>query len=236
MKRAVVGLALVALAGCAFLLWQNARLRHRVRGASVTGPERGSDQRPARARAADPGPTDPAGVREALTEALPAQDDGLSAAAAWRHWAVEFFKPLPDEDLGMYRDRVLPVVQSVWDPQRARVERQRERFEKAANLSLAQRQELDAAVDEASEALKDRLMQGILSEELMPPWKPSTAVAFARDILDTVDKANQRMRSSLDADQLEILATSPFDMADYLLFATRWEDLLNAVIPPTQEP
>lgn len=233
MKRAVAGLALALTGVCLFLLWQNVRLRHRVRSGSPGRAQQGSDQRSRQSAVADPGPTDPEGVRQALTEALPAQDDGMSAAAAWRHWAVEFFKPLPDEDLGMYRDRVLPVVQAVWDPQRGRVERQRERFEKTANLSVEQRREIDAAVSEASEALKDRLMQGILSEELMPPWKPTTAVTFARDVLDTVVKADQRMRASLTDEQLEALAGSPFDMADYLLFATRWEDLLNAVIPPT---
>ena len=57
--------------------------------------------------------------------------------------------------------------------------------------------------------------------------KPSTGVAFARDVLDLADHANSRFSASLRDDQRAALATSRFDVADYLLFSTRWEDMLG---------
>ena len=65
------------------------------------------------------------------------------------------------------------------------------------NLAL-----LDGAVGQAAEALKDRIMQGVLSGELDPAHlKPSTAVAFARDLLDITDQTHRRFRAALRAEQ-----------------------------------
>jgi hypothetical protein len=44
-----------------------------------------------------------------------------------------------------------------------------------------------------------------------------------------VDKANQRFMQSLDDKQRAQLAQHPFDFADYLVFSTKWEDMLNAL-------
>jgi hypothetical protein len=48
-------------------------------------------------------------------------------------------------------------------------------------------------------------------------------------VLDVVDTANQRFTRSLTDDQRGRLETHPFDFADYLLFSTPWEDVLNAL-------
>jgi hypothetical protein len=52
-------------------------------------------------------------------------------------------------------------------------------------------------------------------------------VTFARDVLDYADGANRRFRAGLTDRQNEILDASTFDVADYLLFSTRWEDLAD---------
>jgi hypothetical protein len=144
------------------------------------------------------------------------------------HWLVKFFSPKPDETILDYRDRVLPVVQAVVEPQRIRVAENWRDFAEQAQLTGAQKAELNAAVDQAVESLMDQTFQAVLSGEILPPnLKPSTGVTFARDLLDTVDRANQRFRAVLRPDQLELYDRSRFDVADYLLFATRWEELLG---------
>jgi hypothetical protein len=76
--------------------------------------------------------------------------------------------------------------------------------------------------------MKDRIMQGFLSGELDPSkMKPSGAVAFARDMLDLADGANRKFRSTLRPDQASVLDSNRFDVDEYLVFSTRWEDLLG---------
>jgi len=159
----------------------------------------------------------------------PAPTDGdLSAwgitVPGWLRW----FAPQPGEDLLAYRDRMVPIAQAAVAPHRARVARGRDAFAAAAHLDPRQRAELDAAVTDAAAAIQDRVMQGLLSGDLLPARvKPSTAVAFARDVLDLVDRAQRRFTAALRDDQRALLAEHPFDVADYLLFSTRWEDMLG---------
>ena len=142
---------------------------------------------------------------------------------SWLAW----FAPKPGENLLDYRDRLLPFARAAIAPHRARVDRGLEDFAAIADLDAHQRAELDAAVEEAGAQIQDKVMQGILSGELMPQhFKPSTGVAFARDVLDVVDGANQRFVGSLRDDQRAALAEHPFDVADYFVFKTRWEDML----------
>ncbi len=144
------------------------------------------------------------------------------------HWLVKFFAPHPGESLLDYRDRVLPVVQAAAAPQRARVARNLESFAQTARLTAEQRRALDSAVGEAAGAIQDRVFQAVMSGEILPPrLKPSSGVALARDVLDSMDRANQRFVESLDSGQREQLAASRFDVIDYLVFSTRWEDMLG---------
>ena len=228
-KRAWWIVAVVILAAAVVnLWWQNGRLvRKRVQAerARVAAEEvlrvRVDSVHPPR-RAAE--------VQAAAADLLPATaDDGAGddAPPPARHWAVEFFTPHPGENLIAYRDRVLPVVQAVAAPQRKRVARWRDEFTRAAGLTDAQARELDATVAATGEQMKDRILQGVLSGELGMRTKPSTGVAFARDLLDLADGANQRFRASLSPTQLTALDDSRFDVVDYLFFATRWEDMLG---------
>src|SRR4030095_12631267 len=97
-------------------------------------------------------------------------------------------------------------------------------FIQEARLSDAQQRELDAAVGEAGDQIKDRIYQGILSGELGPRTKASSGVALARDILDLADAANRRFRGALSPGQQAALDGSRFDLVASLVFSERWED------------
>jgi hypothetical protein len=222
----------------AWLWFQNGRInRRRVqaeaalaevedegRGASFAGRPRPAPPARATAPAAE--------AQAAVASVLPAaQSEPGEPPPAPRHWAVEFFTPHPGENLVAYRDRVLPVVQAVAAPQRKRVRRWRDELVQEARLSDAQQRGLDASVGDAGDQIKDRIFQGVLSGELGPRTKASAGVAFARDVLDIVDGAGKRFRASLSPEQQAALDASRFDFADYLFFATRWEDMLGVEEP-----
>ena len=217
----------------AWLWFQNGRInRRRVQAeaalAEVEDEERGASFA-GRARPAAPaGATPAAEAQAAVASVLPAaQTEPGEPPPTPRHWAVEFFTPHPGENLVAYRDRVLPVVQAVAAPQRKRVRRWHDEFIQEARLSDAQQRGLDASVGDAGDQIKDRIFQGVLSGELGARTKASTGVAFARDLLDIVDSADKRFRAGLSPAQQAALDASPFDYADYLFFATRWEDMLG---------
>jgi hypothetical protein len=142
-------------------------------------------------------------------------------------WTL-YFAPMPGESMLSYRDRMLPLAQAALAPHRARVARGRDDFAKVAGLDAQQRAQLDGAVQEAATQIEDKVMNAVMAGDLSPSsFKPMTGVTLARDVLDTVDRANQRFISSLREDQKAKLAEHPFDFADYLLFSARWEDALG---------
>jgi hypothetical protein len=221
-------LALALAAACAVLTYRTCAVGHRVAAERA----RCADLRFAAVAAPHRVTATGARPRSAGPETAPDDDTAPPAdVAAWGFRApgwVRSLAPQPGEDLLAYRDRMVPLAQAVVAPHRARVARGRDAFAAAAQLDAAQRAELDAAVQEAAGAIQDRAMQGILSGELLPGQvKPSTGVAFARDVLDAVDRANHRFDASLRPSQRAALAASSFDVADYLVFSTRWEDMLG---------
>ena len=142
-------------------------------------------------------------------------------------WAM-WLAPHPGENLLDYRDRIVPIAQAAIAPQRARVARGREDFAKRVGLDSTQRTALDGAVREAQTAIQDKVMGSLMAGDLMPAtFKPMTGVTLARDVLDTIDRANSRFVATLREDQRAALAAHPFDFADYLLFSARWEDALG---------
>jgi hypothetical protein len=138
-----------------------------------------------------------------------------------------YFAPMPGEDLRSYRDRMLPLAQAALAPQRARVARSRDDFAAAAHLDNQQKALLDTATREAADRIEEKVMGALLNGDFNPQsFKPMAGVSLARDVLDIVDHANQTFTASLREDQKAALAQHPFDFADYLLFATKWEDAL----------
>jgi hypothetical protein len=224
-------LAVLLAVAAGFLWWQNGRLRHRRVQAEAALAEAHEAQQVSPTHTFSPARHTPDEVKAAVASLLPATEpepgDEEAPAPPARHWALEFFTPHPGENLIGYRDRVLPVVQAAAAPQRKRVRRWHDEFVSAARLSEAQQRELEAAVGDAGEQIKDRILQGVLSGELGPRTKASAGVAFARDLLELADGANRRFRASLSASQAAALDASRFDVVDYLFFATRWEDLLG---------
>jgi hypothetical protein len=142
-------------------------------------------------------------------------------------WTL-YFAPQPGESMLSYRDRMVPLAQAALAPHRARVARGLDDFAAKVKLDPQQRAQLDGAVQDAASAIQDKVMNSLLSGQLTPrTFKPMTGVTLARDVLDSIDKANQRFMASLREDQKASLAGHPFDFADYLLFSARWEDALG---------
>lgn len=145
---------------------------------------------------------------------------------AWTMW----FAPQPGESLMSYRDRMVPLAQAAVAPHRARVARGRDDFAAKVGLDSQQRAELDAAVQEAQTQIQDKVMTALLSGDLSPTsFKPMTGVTLARDVLDSVARANQRFMTSLREEQKAKVGEHPFDFGDYLLFSARWEDALGVM-------
>ncbi|HTL31675.1 MAG TPA: hypothetical protein VL326_01045 [Kofleriaceae bacterium] len=143
---------------------------------------------------------------------------------AWTLWLA----PHPGENMLDYRDRMVPLAQTLLKPQRERVARSRDDLAKQIGLDAQQRAQLDGAVAEAATQIEDKVMNAFMSGDLNPAtFKPMTGVTLARDVLDNVDQANRKFMQSLREDQKSKLASHPFDFADYLLFSARWEDALG---------
>lgn len=234
LRRAGIAVAAVAVVYMCWSLLRGTRAvrPHRAAGTEATA---GDDTAsPPAGSPGDDGPTPGEGRPGATAPASGADADELDddvpppIKARDPHWLIKFFAPHPGENLLDYRDRVLPVVQAAAAPHRARVKRWRDEFADEANLSSEQRQLLDTAVRDAADAIGDRVFQAVFTGEILPPrLKPSVGVAFARDLLDQMDRANQRFTDSLDPEQRDRLASSRFDVIDYLVFSTRWEDMLG---------
>jgi hypothetical protein len=142
-------------------------------------------------------------------------------------WLADTFGMQAGEDLLDYRDRVVPIVVELVEPQRQRVRRNLDGFAAEAGIDADQRALLSEAGAETATTLRDRVLGAVMGGEIMPPFRPERMVHFARDILDIVDDTAQRFRASLSPDQLDALDNGPFDLIDYLVFSTRWEDLLE---------
>ena len=221
------GLAIVLAVVCMYQAWRGCG-----RDASAPDEAASTECAPAlpRAHASSWSSDRPSGDVVAEAEPTAAADDsgGLSIngfkVPAWAMW----FAPHPGESLLDYRDRMVPIAQAAIAPQRARVARGRDDFAKVAHLDSQQRAQLDTAVQQAATAIQDKVMGSLMNGDLMPAnFKPMTGVTLARDVLDTIDQANQRFISTLREDQKAALAEHPFDFADYLLFSARWEDALG---------
>lgn len=145
-------------------------------------------------------------------------------APAW----ASMLLPNKGETIKSYKDRMLPVAEQAIAPQRARVARLRDELAKSIKLDDKQRAELDGATSETATALENRVMQAFADGSFDPAtFKPMAAVTLAKDLVDTVSAGNTRWMSSLSDTQRTQLSQNPFDFGDYLMFSTKWEDLLK---------
>ena len=215
-------LSLVLASVCCVQAWRDC---HRATPPPAP-PERETCMKLVQSHAWDPSPDEPQPA--AADEPEPAPPTGRPSfngiqLPAW----TAYFAPMPGEDLLAYKNRMLPLAQAALAPQRARVARSRDDFAQIAHLDSSQRALLDRTAQGAADRIEEKLMGAFMNGDLDPAsFKPMTGVALARDVLDIVDNANQTFTGSLREDQKAQLAQHPFDFADYLLFATKWEDAL----------
>jgi hypothetical protein len=142
-------------------------------------------------------------------------------------WAVSL-APQQGEDMIAYRDRIVPLAQAAVAPQRSRVARSRDDLAKQLGLDAHQQTELAAATTETASAIEERALNAAFGGEFDPAtFKPMTALAALTDVLQLIEKGNARFLASLTDAQRTRLAQHPFDFGDYLLFSTRWEDILG---------
>jgi hypothetical protein len=169
----------------------------------------------ARAKSGDNTPDEPAPEGPRL---------GAIKLPAWTLWLA----PHPGENMLDYRDRMVPLAQTMLKPHRDRVARSRDDLATQIGLDSQQRAQLDGAVADAAGQIQDKMMNAFMSGDLSPStFKPMTGVSLARDVLDVIAQANARFMQTLREDQKAKLAKHPFDFADYLLFSARWEDALG---------
>lgn len=146
----------------------------------------------------------------------------------WDRWVADFVRPRPGEGLLEYRDRLVPAAQMAIAPHRKAMARSLDRFAGAAGIDGAQRAAIDAIIAGSQERLKERIKNAVWGGELFGPQvRPIDGVRFARDLLDLVLAADAELRAALTPRQVEALETSGFDIAFYLLVATRWEQLIG---------
>lgn len=212
--------------------WQNCGLRNQR--ARLHGELRDAETRPdtRRDRASDPrdqradGDEAPAPRPRSLGQ-LGAEAGLGQIGLAEVSWLADTFAPRAGEDLLEYRDRVVPIVTELVEPQRQRVRRNLDGFATEAGLDGDQRAALDEVGAEIASSLRDRAIGAVMGGEVLPPFRPERMVHFARDMLDIVDNGVQRFRDGLSPEQLDALDNGRFDLIDYFVFATRWEDLLE---------
>lgn len=226
---AVLGLSTVVLG------WHNCNLRGRLaRVSSAKHAAQTARDRPARDlappsdRDRHPGDADGAGDGDgdgalAPSAARPLRLPGDLPALLAR------FAPEPGEDMLAYRDRVVPEATRFLRPQRQRVDRNLAAFSDEAGLDDEVVAALHEAADRTAERLRDRVIDGVLSGELLPPYRAATVVTTANAFTAILADYVAEIRGGLSDAQLEVLGASAFDPVDYLLFATRWEEMLGAL-------
>lgn len=146
----------------------------------------------------------------------------------WDRWLTDFARPRPGEGLLEYRDRIVPAAQLAIAPQRQAVRRRYEGSMASAGIDAETRAELDAILERGQQQLKERIGGAVFGGELFGPRaRPIDGVRFARDLLDVVLATDAAVASALTPAQRRAFADSGFDVALYLLVATRWEQLIG---------
>jgi hypothetical protein len=150
----------------------------------------------------------------------------------WDRWLAGFVRPQPGEGIFEYRDRLVPVAQMAIAPHRQAVDGLLDRSIAGAGLSAGDRAEVDAIIGDAQRQLKERIQNGVFGGELFGPGaKPIGGVRFARDLLEVVIAADDALRAALSPAERRAFDEVGFDLAFYLLVATRWEELIG--VPST---
>ena len=138
----------------------------------------------------------------------------------------------PGESAEDYRARVLPMVTAALVIPRARMEEARAEAERAAGVTPAQREQLDALFDDVARETIELTNQAIASGDLTPYERNVAGLLSWSGGLGAILGSTQgRIGGILGAEQQRILSDQGFEWGEYLGAHTPWEK-----VEPPPEP
>lgn len=244
MQRLTAGLAVLGVAMSGYLAWQNHRLRGelRARQAGIAA-ERG-----ARALATTAGP--PAaeargwGWQRPSEAALPegprpptlegqADESRLERRARRQEQIAQLLGRLPGETDDEYRARVMPLA-NVWiDRARKRADEMLTAVAEKAQLSAAQRQQIDQAIAPAYDEFIAYTNAAITDGQLSPYDVNVTGMLeYAGGLGPLLSQTEGAIGQVLTPAQRQIFASSGFEWGEYLWAYAPWDRLTPPPPPP----
>jgi hypothetical protein len=138
----------------------------------------------------------------------------------------------PGESARDYRARVLPMVTAALAIPRSRMEDARAEAERAAGVTPAQKEQLDALFDDVARETIELTNQAIAGGDLTPYERNVAGLLSWSGGLGAILGSTQgRITGILSAEQRQILADQGFEWGEYLGAHTPWEK-----VDPPPEP
>lgn len=237
MQRFAVIAAALSLLACGALLVQNRALRHeleRLRGQDLAAPSRAAEKDAwATDRGDGRGPL--VGQAAPTTSAPPpslegeAKESRLERRLRRQEQFAQLLGRLPGETDDDYRARVMPLA-NVWiDKARTRADEMRKAVEEKAQLSEAQRRQIDEAMAPAYEEFLAYTNAAITDGQLSPYDMNVTGVLeYAGGLGPLLAQTEGSINKVLSPEQQKIFATSGFEWGEYLWAYAPWD----RVTPP----
>jgi hypothetical protein len=123
-----------------------------------------------------------------------------------------------------YKDRVVPLVQTMLMIPRGRLADRRREFEDAAGVTEEQREKLDGLVKDTQAELIALANQAVASGQLTPYRRNTAGLAgFVGGAATIAEGADQKLRQLLSKEQLAEMEASGFDFIEYLAVSSPWE-------------
>ena len=237
MQRFAVIAAALSLLACGALLVQNRSLRQeleRLRGQDVAT-ERNAVAKDAWGTQPAAGGTPLVGKAAATTSAAPptlegeAKESRLDRRLRRQEQFAQLLGRLPGETDEDYRARVMPLA-NVWiDRARTRADEMRKLVEEKAQLSEAQRRQIDEAMAPAYEEFLAYTNAAITDGQLSPYDMNVTGVLeYAGGLGPLLAQTEGSINKVLSPEQQKIFATSGFEWGEYLWAYAPWD----RVTPP----
>jgi hypothetical protein len=132
----------------------------------------------------------------------------------------------PDESEEDYRARMVPMLKTALERPRNNVEEMRKQAEAAANVTDAQRKELDAAFEGVYSELVDFTNAAITDGQLTPyDRNVKGLLQYAGGLGAILEGAEGRVGKILSADQMRTMYNTGFEWGEYLGVRAPWEQL-----------
>ncbi len=138
-----------------------------------------------------------------------------------------------DETEDEYRSRMLPFLRMALDKPRANVDEMRKAAEIAANVSDAQRKDLDAAFEDVYSELIDFTNVAVADGQLTPyDRNVKGLLQYAGGLGAILEGAEGRVGKILTPEQMRTMYDTGFEWGEYLGVRAPWEQLR----PPPPRP